>query len=356
MNSSKTRRFNFEDLKRFSVALLNATGVDDEKSTVISEVLIEGDLLGHSTHGLQLLAPYLSDIEKGLMKKTGQPIVISDLPAAVAWDGDRLPGTWLTAKAIDLASDRAKKFGACSLTIARGHHIACLAAYLTRATDQGLVIIIMSSAPENSSVAPYGAKSGVITPNPIAAGWPTSGDPVLIDVSTSITTNGMVGRLKNENGKLAGDWLINSNGQPTNDPHSINGSLGALLPIGGIQYGHKGYALGLLVEALTQGLSGHGRADPVEGWTGEVFLQVFDPRMFGGVENFLRQTSWVSNACKQADPIDANDPVRLPGERGLKLKREQIKSGIALRDSIVSPLLDWARKLGVEPPKTIDER
>ena len=182
----------YEGLKKLATSLLNGSGMDGAKSTVIADVLLEGDLLGHDTHGLQLLAPYLSDIKSGAMAVTGEPDVINDLPAAIAWDGKRLPGTWLTSKAMDLAVNRAETYGTCTVTIAGGHHIACLAAYLLKATENNMVAIIMSSAPENKSVAPFGGITGALTPNPIAVGWPTDDEPILIDVSTSITTNGMV--------------------------------------------------------------------------------------------------------------------------------------------------------------------
>jgi LDH2 family malate/lactate/ureidoglycolate dehydrogenase len=59
---------------------------------------------------------------------------------------------------------------------------------------------------------------------------------------------------------------------------------GTILPLGGMDSGHKGYGLTLLVEALTGGLAGHGRADPKEGWGATVFLQVMDPRAFAGLD------------------------------------------------------------------------
>jgi len=61
-----------------------------------------------------------------------------------------------------------------------------------------------------------------------------------------------------------------------------------------VDHGHKGYAFALLVEALTGGLAGHGRADPKEGWGATVFVQVMDPACFGGAEEFRRQTGQVA--------------------------------------------------------------
>jgi L-lactate dehydrogenase len=350
----KIPRYRAEALTEFASALLDKAGMEADKSKVVAEILVEGDLLGYTTHGLQLLAPYLEDIGKGELGTRGQPRVIADLPAAVAWDGMRLPGTWLTASAVDLACERAQTHGTCTVTIARAHHTACLAAYLKRATDRGLMVLVMCSAQENQAVAPHGGRAGVITPNPIAAGWPTSGDPVLMDVSMSITTNGMVARLAKEGGRLPGKWLIDADGMPTDDPSVMTREPGgALLPIGGIEYGHKGYALGLLVEAITMGLAGHGRADPIEGWTGEVFVQALNPALFGGKEAFLRQMTWLAEACRATPPRPGIERVRLPGESGLRRREKQLRDGVELYRDIMPTLAVWSRKLGVTLPQPL---
>src|SRR6185436_16310469 len=105
------------------------------------------DLFGHNTHGLSLLPGYLGEIEKGSMTKAGEPRVIADFPAAVTWDGLRLPGPWLTRKALALASARAKQNGVCTISIRRSHHLACLAAYLQPVAEEGLMVILTCSDP-----------------------------------------------------------------------------------------------------------------------------------------------------------------------------------------------------------------
>ncbi|HWA08575.1 MAG TPA: Ldh family oxidoreductase [Opitutaceae bacterium] len=337
-------------LVSFAAALLERAGLEGEKARTVAEILVEGDLLGHTTHGLQLLAPYLGELEKGNMAKTGDPAVIADFPAAVTWDGRKLPGPWLTVRAIELAAARAKTNGTCTVVIRRSHHIACLAAYLRRATDRGLMVVLASSDPDIASVAPHGGRRGVFTPNPIAAAWPTGGDPVMLDVSTSITTNGLVNRLRGEGRRLPGAWLVDGDGRPTDDPTVMAANPpGALLPMGGLDHGHKGYAFGLLVEALTGALAGHGRADPKEGWSANVCVQVFDPALFGGREDFIRQTAAVAAACRATPPRAGFERVRLPGESGLRRREDQLARGVELYPSIAPALAPWAAKLGVAP-------
>ena len=339
------------DLIALATVLLQAAGLDQPKASAVAEILTEGDLLGHTTHGLALLAPYLADLEKGGMEKSGDPRVIADFPAAVTWDGRRLPGPWLVLRALDLAIARARQNGTCTVVIRRSHHIACLAAYLKRVTDQGLMLLLTCSDPTVGSVAPHGGRRGIITPNPLAAAWPTNGDPVMLDVSMSITTNGLIKRRHAEKRPLDGEWVVDAEGRPTRDPSVMfSDPAGALLPIGGLDHGHKGYALGLLVEALTGGLAGHGRADPAEGWTATVFLQVLDPALFGGTENFERETSHLAAVCRATPPRPGVERVRLPGEGGLKRRAAQLSEGIELYPGILSALTPWAQRYGVALP------
>jgi len=338
----------------FARTLLEYAGVRDDIARDLADVLLDGDLLGHSTHGLALLAPYLDELAGDRMAKTGEPTVLSRRSAAQIWDGNRLPGPWLVLRALDAAATMARATGTGTIVIRRSHHIACLAAYLKRTTDAGLIAIVQSSDPTVAAVAPHGGMTPFITPNPIAAGWPTSGDPVIVDVSTSITSMGYALQQMRAGKQLPGAWLIDAEGHPTTDPGAlVNEPKGALLPLGGVDAGHKGFALALLIEALTAGLAGHGRADPPEGWGGTVFVQVLDPDAFGGLDEFKRQMDFVGAAARNVKPRPGTDRVRLPGERGLARYRDQLAHGVALYPTILPSLAPWVEKYGVTAPKAL---
>jgi L-lactate dehydrogenase len=335
-------------LAEFARALFVRAGMRDDIARDVADVLVEGDLLGHTTHGLALVAPYLGELEKGSMTKAGEPTVVAKQPATQTWDGGRLPGPWLTLRALDAAIAMASTQGTGTVVIRRSHHIACLEAYLKRATDRGMMALVYSSDPVAASVAPFGAVSPVFTPNPLAAGIPTSGDPILIDVSASYTTNSLTTRLHNAGGRLPHAWVQDARGTPTDDPSVLfEEPKGTLLPLGGLEAGHKGYALALMIEAMTAALAGFGRADPKEGWGATVFVQALDPRAFGGLDAFLRQMDWLVGACHNATPREGVERVRLPGERGMKLHREQLERGVLLHPTILPSLAPWAAKFGV---------
>jgi L-lactate dehydrogenase len=350
-NAATQRRFPPSALVRFAQALLARAGLSPALADDVAAILVEGDLLGHSTHGLQLLAPYLRELDNGTMTKSGKPAVVSKHAAGELWDGRRLPGPAVVLEAMRRAAELARDAGTGTIVIRRSHHIACLAAYLRRATDHGLMAILSCSDPAVCSVAPFNAITPVFTPNPIAAGIPTSGDPILLDLSASLTTNGMTARLHKEGRRLPHPWIQDHAGNATDDPGVLfTEPKGTLLPTGGLDAGHKGFALALLIEALTAGLTGHGRADPAEGWGATVYLQVLDPEAFGGRDAFVRQMDWLAAACRSATPRPGAESVRLPGERGLALERRQRAEGIALYPGILESLVPWAERLGVELP------
>ncbi len=343
-----------ENLSALAVQLLRQAGLAADKAAAVAEILLEGDLLGHSTHGLALLGPYLGEIEKGAMTRDGEPETVADHGSTLTWDGRYLPGPWLVCRALEAAIERAPAHKVVTVVIRRASHIACLAAYLKRATDRGLMMILMCSDPSVRSVAPFGAATPLYTPNPMAFGWPTEGDPVLIDISASMTTNGLTGRRHRQGRKLDGKWVIDAQGNATDDPGVLFAEpKGAILPLGGVELGHKGFGLGLLVEALTAALGGHGRADGASNWGASVFLQLIDPGAFGGPAAFRRETSWFASAARATKPPPGKPPVRLPGERGLQRRAEQLRAGVALDPEILPALRPWAEKLGVALPEAM---
>jgi LDH2 family malate/lactate/ureidoglycolate dehydrogenase len=338
----------------FGAALLEKAGLARDRAKTMADVMVEGDLLGHDTHGLDQLAGYLVQMEEGLLATSGDPTVVADLGAALTWDGHRLPGHWLVKQAIAEARQRILAHPIVTVAIGHGHHIGCLQAYLKPVTDAGLVILLSCSDPSATGVTPHGGIESRITPNPIAAGFPTSGDPILIDISSSTGTNAMNKRLAAKGERLKGEWLVDADGRPTDDPRVLFAERsGAMLPLGGIELGHKGFSLALIVEALTSGLSGRGRSEKPAAWTASVFLQLIDPDAFAGRDAFVREMDHLVELCRTTPVAPGNAPVRLPGEAALARRRRQIREGVQLHENILPALIPWAERFGVAPPQQL---
>ncbi|OWT71496.1 MULTISPECIES: Ldh family oxidoreductase [unclassified Achromobacter] len=344
-------RYDASALIAHARALLEKLHMPADKAAAVAEILVEADLMGSPTHGLNLLDQYLEHVQKGHMQVQGDPEVVSKRPAVEVWDGKRLPGPWLVLRALESAIARAATYGTGTVVIKNSHHIGSLATYLRRATARGVVLHLVSSAPSASSVAPYGGRKALFSPSPIAIGLPATTDPILVDISASITTNNMVKKLAREGKKLPGKFLLDADGNPSDDPAVIAGSQpGTLLPLGGLDAGHKGYGLALLVEGLTAGLSDQGRAQDNGPMANTIYLQVIDPEAFGGLQAFEQQMEQVAQACRDNPPRPGVESVRVPGQKGMATARQQAQQGIALAPGIVAALEKWSAHLDVPMP------
>ncbi|MFM2402994.1 MAG: hypothetical protein RL223_874, partial [Pseudomonadota bacterium] len=147
-------------------------------------------------------------------------------------------------------------------------------------------------------------------------------------------------------------WLLDGAGRPTRDPAVLEHAepRGSLQLVGGQDHGHKGYGLALMIEALSQGLSGHGRADAPSRWGGNVWLQVMDPEAFAGAKAFATQTGHLAAACRANAPVDPARPVRLPGDAAEQHRQQALADGLQCSPQAWAALGDWAQRLGVALP------
>ncbi|WP_366654700.1 Ldh family oxidoreductase [Fodinicurvata sp. EGI_FJ10296] len=355
MTSSETESaplWRLATVRRLALDLLIGTGMASDKADAVVDILMDGDLMDHTTHGLRLLPRYLAEIRSGRMSKDGAPTVIAQRPAALTWDGHYLPGPWLTLQAIDHAIDMASTYGTGTVVMRRSHHIAGLVTYLNRAVERGFAIEIMSASPHNRTVSAHGGIEGVMSPNPLAFGYPTDDGPVLIDVSMSTTANNTTIQYHSEGRKLPHAWVKDAAGNPTDDPAVLfTDTPGTLMPMGGPDHGHKGFGMGLMVEAMTCGLSGHGRADGVEQWGASVFVQILDPDAFGGRDALVRETGFLARACRASAVRPGDPPVRLPGQRAVAKRTERLKTGFPLATATVDALMKEAETACPDTPR-----
>jgi LDH2 family malate/lactate/ureidoglycolate dehydrogenase len=341
----------YESLRDFATVLGEKVGLPGDRARTQGEILLEADLMGHTTHGLALLPGLLESIESGAIRACGEPEVLSDHGSTVFWDANSLPGTWLLSRAIGEARKRVASHPVVTFVLRNMSHIAALGAYVRRATDHGLVITIMNSDPGMRTVVPAGGKEGQLAPNPLGFGYPTDGEPVLIDISTSSVANGWVRRWNAQGRRLPGKWLQDVDGNVTDDPAVLFGNPpGAMLPLGGLDLGHKGFALSLMVDALTTGLSGIGRASKPASRGTPVFLQLIDPNAFAGIEAFKGETSFLAQACRSSRPRAGIATVRMPGDSALARRRVQLQNGVELYPSIMPDLSAWADRFGIRLP------
>ncbi|WP_342452793.1 Ldh family oxidoreductase [Pararoseomonas indoligenes] len=338
------------ELTRHAAALFTAAGLDREKAESTARLLVLTDMMGRRTHGLAQVPAYLDQVERGLMERSGEPEVLRDTGGTVVWDGGYRPGLWLMERALKLGFERLPQHGTFTLAMRKSHHIGCLAALAKQATDRGYLAIIASSGPHTKIVAPFGGKEGLFSPNPFAIGFPATEFPVLVDISSSITSLSMTREKAAAGAQFDNPWVLDHEGRPSRDPSVVEGgeARGSLMLLGGTDAGHKGFGLALLVEALTGGLAGYGRKDAPTRWGASVFLQLLDPAAFAGRDAFVAQMDFLADRIHANPAIDPDAPVRLPGEKAARLIAGAERDGVRLPAALAEALRGHAARLGVE--------
>ncbi len=341
-----------DDLKSLALNLLVRGGLEQTKAEVVAELLIQTDEIGVTTHGISMVPYYLPELKSGNMTSDSTYEVVRDNKVTMVWDGNYLPGHWLMTRALETCMERAAAYGIAALAIRRSHHIGCLSTLTRIAAEKGLVCYIATSDPSGRWVAPYGGTEPTLTPNPWAVGYPAKEHPVLIDTCASITTVSKVREHINSGTEFANPWMLDANGNATTNPNVVNEEpRGTILPVGGMDHGHKGYGMALMIEMLTQALSGHGRAKGPTRWGANVFLQIMDPDAFGGAEAFVEEVSFLNDQCRANRPAKGVDKVRVPGDRAYDNIAKTKASAVSLPAEVWARVSACAEDLAVTLPR-----
>ena len=354
-STAPVARYRAADLRNLATDLFRAAGLAPDRALALAQGFLDADLLGFTTHGLQRVPINLAWLQSGDMLALGEPRVLRDRSAVFAWDAQFLPGPWVVGKAVATALARVGETGVVSATLQRCTHVACLAAYLVPVVDAGMIGLITVSTPDEQFISPFGARTAVFSNNPLAFCAPTGGKPLLFDISMAITAGGQIARAHREGRLLPEPCLKTADGDLSDDPAvMIADPPGSLMPLGGIGHGHKGYALTLMTEVLSQALSGHGRATGVgEGEANSVYLQIIDPRAFTEWVDYLREIDQLVALACGAQPDDPAQPVRIPGHAAWDRRARQRAQGVKLYPGVFEGLLTWAERLGVAVPEPI---
>lgn len=348
--------FAADDLTAYATAVMRGAGLSEAHAQTTARTLVAADLLGYTTHGIQFLPQYCSALESGAMTAAGSPTLVSDTGTTLVYDGGMLPGPCCIDHALEDLIPRARNHAMVAGVIRHSANTACLATYLLPIVEAGLIGMIMVSSPGGRVVAPAGGREGCFSTNPLAFGFPTGGNPVLIDMATSATTNRLTEKMQREGGQYSEEPLLDRNGLPTNDPFALTKAGGGTIrPLGGDANEHKGFALALAVQAMSAALSGGGGTTATSQALGtSTFIQLFDPAAFAGGSVFAQEIDRMIEMLIATPPRPGFEGVRVPGQRAMAAYRQQSRDGIEISDALRRHVEPLGAKYGVMFPSPMD--
>ncbi len=236
-----------------------AAGTPDAEARMVAELLVEANSVGHDSHGVIRIPQYVDMIDNGHITPGAEIAILRDTPALAILDAHWSFGQVAMSQAVDIGVEKSRQIGLSTIGIQRSNHIGRLGSYVEKIAQQGLVGLLFVNGTPTCRMAPWGGTESRLGTNPLALGVPAAPRaPIVLDMTTSVVAEGKVRVQRNRGEPVPDGWLVDAEGQPTNDPNALYGDPpGSILPLGG-PAGHKGSGLNIAVELLGGALSGAG--------------------------------------------------------------------------------------------------
>jgi len=346
------RRFNEKDLQRVVTEILKKAGCDEREATVVAEHLVMSNLCGHDSHGVGIIPFYLQNISRGILKPNTPAKLIKDEGAILVFDGQRGFGQRTASEAMDRAISRCKEKGLVVMALRNAYHIGRIGTYGEQSIKAGIVSLhFVNVIGHEPVVVPYGGREARYSTNPVCMAMPGTENtaPVLLDMATSKLSMGKVRVAMTTGRSLEDDLVMDSDGNPTNDPSVMfEEPRGALLPFGL----HKGYGIGLFCELLAGVLTGGGTIQPenerLEAIINNMLVFLVDPGCLVDHRWMQNEIDAIVAFFKDSRRQDPDKPVMVAGdpERGFLADRRA--NGIPIHPATWERILAAGETVGIE--------
>lgn len=341
------QRVDPDTLRDFVCAVYETTGATDEDAYVAADAMVQADLWGHQSHGVLRLGWYYARLRSGAMRSQTNLSFPVDAGAIAVMDGGDSIGPVVAKHAALDAIRRAKAHGIGAVSVRNSNHFGTCMYFTRMAAEQGCIMLATTNGGPN--MAPWGGLKKMIGTNPWSVAVPAGRHaPLIMDVANSGVARGKIFLAQTRHEEIPLGWAIDSRGRPTTDPEEA--LKGFILPMAG----HKGYAIGTIVDVLSGVLSGsgfmdevHGPYDPVNRSRAGHLMIALNVAAFQPLEEFNARMERYIEMLKSVPLAEGVDEVFYPGEKEASAHEQQIKEGIVLPADTVAGLDKVAAEAGV---------
>ena len=307
--------FDFATQKREAARLLCEQGVPAAHAETVADCFATADLFGVTSHGCAILPSHIRRIQRGGYNLAPDIRVLRETAAFAVIDGDNAMGPVSAKFCLDYAMEKCKESGVFTVFARNNNTLGPAFYYSLRAAERGCIALLCTNSP--AQMAPMGGKDKLLGTNPFSVVFPVAGgDPIIIDMATSVVAKSKFKEYKAAGKPLPEGWALAADGNPTTDPDEGLGGL--VLPMAGF----KGYAISMLIDILSGVLSGASYLDGVGRFYSEesnggsmnvgFCMTVIDPYVVLG-EDYDREMAAYVQKIRSSQAVDGKT-VSLPGE------------------------------------------
>lgn len=341
-------------LRKFVYDIYRAAGGTMEDAKIVSDHVVDSNLAGHDSHGVINAPNYIGGMRGG--PAADKLEIVRESAAATVINANGALGMVAARRAMELAVEKAKTCTIGAVGLHRCGHAGRMGEYPPIAAAAGMIGIVLLNG-GGRFMHPHGGTSRRLPPNPIAISVPRkNGAPLLLDMTLSVVAGGKLLVQTARGEQIPEGWMIDSEGNPITDAAAFRERPEdtAVMPLGGFQFGHKGFGLGVMIDAIAGGLSwaGCSRETPTRGASGIVMFAI-------NIDNFIdlsdyeqeieHLAAWVKSSAR----LPGVDEIYVPGEFEERSRERRLKEGIPIEEATWQRLVEAATQVGVTPPASL---
>ena len=331
------RRYKPEDLRHDMEEVLTKLGAPEEDARVVSDTLLRAEMRGFGSHGILRFPKLISSIERGFQKTKTSITTERETTTSALINGNSGLGIVVAKKAMELAIEKASSNGIAAIGVHNTNHFGMAGYYAEMAARRDMIGIVMCNT--EPAMAPFGGETPILGTNPVSVAIPTKKRTVVLDTATTNIAKGKILKAKKEKKLLPEDCALDREGNPTINPEKVF----SLLPLGGKNFGYKGYGLSFVIDILCGPLVNAESGKDVKGTVtlekctkGDLFV-VINISSFTDIDLFKSKVDRLIRDVR-------NEGAMFPGEIE-EIKEEQNKDGIEIQDEIYNEFKEVVENL-----------
>ena len=323
-----------DQLELFFDNVLAPYDVLPDIANAIKHHLIQANLWGVDSHGLQQIIGYDKSLKSGRINPQPQLNIDNSRPSLIHIDADRSPGQYAAKIAMEQAIIQAQKLGMAAVGVTNSNHFG-MAGYYTRMAAMAGMIGFATSDTNVVDLAPYGGKIAKLGNNPLSWAVPCGDRPIVLDMATGAVSGGKIKHFAYQGLPIPMGWGLTTEGEMTANPHQSVVNLPA---------SYKGSGLALIADLLCGPLLGTTVAlfknkaihDKANG-TGH-FFWVIDVGVWTDRSVFEQEVQQAISALHETPRLDPDQPIYYPGELEELTQKQRLQFGIPIPVTLLESL------------------
>ena len=349
MNNSRLKQFQVpdeiavrvrqEDMRAAVMGLFRYAGLSEDDTVQAADVLLYADLHGIESHGVSNMMPvYMRMFEDGSINPKPHLKVVAEAAAVATLDADQGLGLVLGPQAMQMAIEKAGKYGIGAVTVINTGHLGAVGYHARMALKHDMIGLAMTTG--GLKLVPTFSAKPMVGLNPLAVAVPAGEEvPFIFDGTMSSVAGNKIAIAKRLEEKVLPGWISEADGTPIMEEKEIPDDW-MLLPLGGTREigSHKGYSLAVMIEILCSLLGLEGGGPFRRGEFSHHFI-VYQTEAFGASDKFKEEMDRYLKALRTSPPAPGFDRVLYAGMQAQEMAEQRKANGIPYHPEV----LKWFR-------------